>query len=48
MKVLGTLLILVGASVAAQAAVPEIDATSAGSAITLVTGLALVIRGRRK
>jgi hypothetical protein len=41
-------LILLGASVAAMAVVPEIDPGSAGSALALLAGAALVIRGRRK
>jgi hypothetical protein len=42
-------LILTGAAVAMAAAVsPEIDPGSAASALALLTGAALVIRGRRK
>jgi hypothetical protein len=42
-------LILLGAAVAAMAFVgPEIDPGSAGSALALLAGAALVIRGRRK
>jgi hypothetical protein len=42
-------LIFMGAAVAMSAtAVPEIDPGSAGSALALLTGAALVIRGRRK
>jgi len=50
-KTLGIALLLVGASVAAMAipaGVPEIDAGSAGSALALLAGAALVIRGRRR
>jgi len=44
------ILILIGAAVAAMAAIegPEIDPGSAASALALLTGAALVIRGRRK
>ena len=49
MKTLGFALLLIGSAVSAFAtAVPEIDAGSAASAITLLAGAALVIRGRRK
>jgi MYXO-CTERM domain-containing protein len=43
-------LILMGASVVAMAAIsaPEIDPGSAGSALALLAGAALVIRGRRR
>ncbi len=47
-KALGLFLLVVGASAAAVAATPEIGATSAGSAITLLAGAVLIIRGRRK
>jgi hypothetical protein len=50
-KVLGMLLLLVGVSslaMAATAAVPEIGVGSAGSAMALVSGGMLVIRGRWK
>ena len=41
---------MLGASVLAmaQSPTPEIDATSAGSAIALVAGALLIYRGRRK
>lgn len=48
-KALGMLLLLVGASSFAMAAtVPEVGAGSAGSALALLSGALLVIRGRRK
>jgi len=48
-RVLGFTLILVGTSAALMAipATPEIDATTAGSALALVAGVLLVMRGRR-
>lgn len=50
MKALGMVLLLVGVSTFASAitAVPEIDPGSAGSALALLSGALLVIRGRRK
>ena len=49
-KTLGMLLLIAGASQLAMASttVPEIGAASAGSAIALISGAMLVIRGRRK
>ncbi len=50
-KALGMMLLLVGVSsfaMAATVAVPEIGAGSVGSAVALVSGALLVIRGRRK
>jgi hypothetical protein len=47
-KAVGMLLLLVGASSFAMASVPEVSAGSAGSAIALLSGAVLVIRGRRK
>jgi hypothetical protein len=48
-KALGLVLVLVGASsFAMAAATPEVAAGSAGSAIALLSGALLVIRGRRK
>jgi hypothetical protein len=50
-KALGMMLLLAGVSslaMAATAAVPEIGVGSAGSAMALVSGALLVIRGRRK
>lgn len=48
-KAVGMLLLLVGASSFAMAApTPEIGAGSAGSALALLSGALLVIRGRRK
>jgi ABC-type Na+ efflux pump permease subunit len=47
--VLGILLLAAGASAVAMASVvPEIPVASAGSAIALVSGMLLVIRGRRR
>ena len=49
--VLGVVLLFVAASAIAMAApnaVPEIPVGSAGSAIALVSGMLLVIRGRRR
>lgn len=49
MKLIGMALLLVGVSGLAMAgAVPEIDAGSAGSALALLSGTLLIIRGRRK
>jgi len=47
-KTLGMLLLMVGAAVCCTAAVPEIDPATGGSAIALVAGALLVIRGRKK
>ncbi|HUP03911.1 MAG TPA: hypothetical protein VMU19_07980 [Bryobacteraceae bacterium] len=48
-RILGMALLLTGAAVSAMAYVaPEIDAGSAGSALALLAGAALVIRGRRR
>ena len=41
-------LMILGTSTALMAAVPEIDPTTATSAVVLLAGAALVIRGRRK
>jgi hypothetical protein len=45
-----TLLImgLSGAAMALQATVPEISPVSAGSAVALIAGAVLIMRGRRK
>ena len=50
MKVIGMMLLLAGMSVAAMASitVPEIDAGSGISALTLLSGTLLVIKSRRK
>lgn len=49
MKTLGVALLFVAfSSMAMATAVPEIDPGSAGSAVALLTGALLVIRGRRK
>ncbi|HET7184535.1 MAG TPA: hypothetical protein VFI82_07605 [Terriglobales bacterium] len=50
-KLIGTALLIAGLSSAAIAGtftVPEIDAATAVSAITLVAGALLIIRGRKK
>jgi hypothetical protein len=50
-KVLGLLLVLVGASsalMAGSASVPEIDASTGASALAIVAGGMLVLRARRK
>ena len=50
-RIFGMALILAGAAIAAMAqpaGAPEIDAGSAASALALLAGAALVIRGRRK
>jgi hypothetical protein len=46
-KVIGFALLMIGASTFAVAAVPEVGVGSAGSALALVSGALLVIRGRR-
>ena len=49
MKAIGIVLLLAGMSVAAMATpVPEIDAGSGISALTLLSGALLVIKSRRK
>jgi hypothetical protein len=48
MKVLGMFLLLAGAASSAMAAVPEVGVGSAGSALALLSGALLVVRGRRK
>jgi hypothetical protein len=48
-KVIGVMLLVIGASAfAVGSPVPEIGAGSAGSAVALLSGALLVIRGRRK
>jgi hypothetical protein len=48
-KTLGILLLLAGAtSVAMATAAPEVTPGTAGSAVALVSGIVLMIRGRRK
>jgi hypothetical protein len=49
-KILGMMILIAGASQLAMATVtvPEIGVGSAGSAIALISGAMLVIRGRRK
>ncbi len=50
MKILGTLVILLGTATFAMAGftAPEIDGNTAGAAVALVSGGLLVLRGRRK
>jgi hypothetical protein len=50
MRMLGMAMLLIGVSGLAFASVtvPEIDAGSAGTAVALLAGTLLVIRGRRK
>jgi len=49
MKIVGAMLLFVGMVVCASAsAVPEIDASSGASALALLSGTLLLIRGRRK
>jgi hypothetical protein len=48
MKVLGQVLLFIGVGSVAFATVPEISPASAGSAIALISGAVLVMRGRRK
>jgi len=47
-RILGTTLLLIGMASFVSASVPEISSASAGSALALVSGALLVIRGRRK
>jgi hypothetical protein len=50
-KTVGMMLIFLGLSglaIAAEPVAPEIDPASASSALALLTGALLVIRGRRK
>ena len=48
-KLVGALLLLLGSAVFASAAnVPEIDPSSAASALVLLAGGLVVVRGRRK
>ncbi len=48
MKLLGCVLLLIGMGSAAFGTVPEISPASAGSAIALISGAVLVMRGRRR
>jgi|KBSMisStaDraftv2_1062788.scaffolds.fasta_scaffold4131361_1 hypothetical protein len=49
MKVLGSVLLLIGmASMTFATVAPEVNPASAGSAIALISGAVLVMRGRRK
>lgn len=47
-RIFAIVLLGIGAGVAATATVPEIDPVSAGSALALLAGTLLVIRGRRR
>jgi hypothetical protein len=47
-KIAGLTLLGIGASSVCMAAVPEIDPASAGSALALLAGAMLMIRGRRR
>ncbi len=47
-KIVALVLLGIGSGIAAMAAVPEIDPASSGSAIALLAGAVLVIRGRRR
>jgi hypothetical protein len=47
-KVLGMMLLLTGVASFAMGSVPEVGVGSAGSAVALLSGALLVIRGRRK
>lgn len=48
MKIAGAALVVIGVSGTCFAAVPEIDPASGTSALALLTGALLMIRGRRK
>ncbi len=51
MKALGTLLIMLGTAsfaFAGGSVVPEVDGNTAASAVALISGGLLVLRGRRK
>jgi hypothetical protein len=48
MKIIGIMLLFIGAIATASAAVPEIDANSSVSALTLLSGALLLIQSRRK
>lgn len=47
-KLIAFVLLVVGSSVAAMAAVPEIDPASGGSALALTAGGLMLLRSRRK
>ena len=47
-KVLGMMFLVIGVSAIAMGSTPEIGVGSAGSAIALLSGALLVIRGRKK
>jgi len=47
-RLIALTLFAIGVQSLATAAVPEIDPASAGSAIALLAGVAVLIRGRRK
>ena len=48
MKVVGIMLMIVGTVATASAAVPEIDAGSAASALALISGSLLILKSRWK
>ena len=50
MRPIGSILLLIGMATfaVAQSVAPEISPASAGSAIALISGAVLVMRGRRK
>jgi hypothetical protein len=50
MKILGTMLIFLGAAgiLGATPTAPEIDPSSAGTAVALLTGALLILKGGRK
>jgi hypothetical protein len=48
MKLAGMALLVVGASGALMADVPEIDPASGANAIALLTGALLIVRGRKR
>jgi hypothetical protein len=48
LKLLGMMLLLIGLGSVAFGGVPEISPASAGSALALISGAVLVMRGRRK
>ena len=48
MKIVGLMLLVVGMAGAAMASVPEIDAGSGISALTLLSGILLIIKSRKR
>jgi hypothetical protein len=47
-KILALVLLGIGSGAVAMAAVPEIDPASAGSALALLAGVVVMVRGRRR